>query len=124
MGIKEKSYEIRYLTHMIVFPDEDTLVTQKEFIHDLQFELGNWKHQSPFNNPSIDFADCSKALLSKGEYKFQTPYPPAGFGAKITHWLMIENNPRACGWFGSKDQGSIVGAPLIERPINEKGIIL
>lgn len=106
MGIQEKSYEIRYLTHMIVFPDEDTLVEQKEFIHDLNFELSNWKHLPPFNNPSVDFKECSKKLLKNGEYKFETPYPAGG---NIVHWIMIDKEPRKCGWFGSENKKHIVG---------------
>ena len=101
MGIEEKSPEIRYLTHMIVFPDEDAFIEQKPFVHDLQFELSNWQHLPPFNNPSVDFADCSRELLKKGEYVFTTRYPPGGITAKLTHRLIIEERERKTGWFGT-----------------------
>lgn len=99
MGIVEKSPEIRYLTHMIVFADGDAFVEQKAFIHDLMFELKNWQHLPPFNSPEVDFKECSKRLLSKGEYKFVTPTDKFG---PITHVVRIEEETRPCGWFGNE----------------------
>jgi len=99
VGIIEKSPDIRYLTHMIVFPDGDAFVEQKPFVHDLMFELKNWQHLPPFNGPSVNFSECSKRLLSKGEYKFETPTDKFG---TITHVMRIEDEQRPCGFFGKR----------------------
>jgi hypothetical protein len=42
MGVKNKTYYVRYFTYYINFPkDNDEWVDQVPFIHDLQFELKN-----------------------------------------------------------------------------------
>lgn len=41
MGIKEKSYDVRYFTYYLKFPDGEIWCDQAPFIHDLQFELKN-----------------------------------------------------------------------------------
>lgn len=97
MGIKEKSSEIRYLTHMIVFPDGDTLIEQKQFIHDLQFEGRNWlvsvfHHQ---NNPRIRVEE----LINKGETRCESKYPAGGY---IKHIYTIEEKERPTGWLVNK----------------------
>ena len=98
MGILEKSYEVRYLTHMIVFPDGDALVEQKPFIHELDFELNNWQYLPPFNGPDVNFSDCARSLKQKGEYKFITKTPRYG---DLTHVIQIEDKERQTGWFGT-----------------------
>ena len=102
MSILEKSPEIRYLTHMIVFPDGDALIEQKAFVHDLQFEFKNWRHLPPFNNPSVDFSECSRRLLKNGEYKFETSTDKYG---TLTHVISIDEQERKCGWFGTQKEG-------------------
>lgn len=100
MGIKEKSLEVRYLTHMILFPDGDAFVEQKEFIHDLQFEAGNWEHTLFHHQDNAK--DLVTTLIKKGEVRCESLYPPAGITAKITHVYTIEDKVRATGWFGDK----------------------
>ena len=95
MGIKEKSYEIRYLTHMIVFPDGDAFVEQKQFIHDIQFEASNWLH-SVFHHQD-NAKSLIRDLLKKGECRCHTPY----HGSNLTHVYTIEEKERPTGWFGS-----------------------
>lgn len=96
MGIKEKVFEIRYLTHMMVFPDDDTLIEQLPFLHDIQFEAKNWLH-TVFHHQD-DARSLISDLLKKGEARCETPYPPGGFGAKITHVYIIEDKERQTGW--------------------------
>lgn len=103
MSVVDKSLEVRYLTHMIVFPDEDAFIEQKPFIHDLQFEAGNWQH-TVFHHQD-DKKSLLRDLLSKGECRCQTPYPPGGVSAKLTHVYMIEDRERPTGWFGAKKEG-------------------
>jgi hypothetical protein len=98
MSVKNKTHDVRYLTHMIVFPDDDAFIEQKPFIHDLQFECDNWEHLPPFNTPGVNGKELIKTLLKKGEAKFQTPYP---HGGNLDHVLSIDDHQRVCGWFGS-----------------------
>ena len=100
MSVAEKKPEVRYLTHMIVFPDEDAFIEQKPFVHDLQFEASNWEH-SVFHHQDNP-RDLVSTLIKKGEVKVQSPYPPGGITAKLTHIYMIEDKERPTGWFGSK----------------------
>lgn len=97
MGIKQKAADVRYLTHMIVFPGDDTFIEQLPFVHDLQFEAKNWRHTI------FHHQDGAKGLLnelvSKGECRCETNYPHGGV---LTHVYTIEDKPRPCGWFGSK----------------------
>jgi len=102
MSIESKSAEVRYLTHMIIFPDEDAFIEQKQFVHDLQFEAQNWQH-TLFHHQD-DAKSLLKDLISKGECRCTSPYPPGGISAKITHLYRVEAEPRPCGWFGSKQQ--------------------
>lgn len=99
MGISSKSLEVRYLTHMVVFPDGDAFVEQRPFIHDLQFECNNWlltvfHHQDDARSLLAD-------LVKKGECRCQSPYPPGGITAKVDHVYTIEEKERATGWFGA-----------------------
>ena len=96
-----KPNEVRYLTHLIVFPDEDAFVEQLPFVHDLQFEAANWQHTIFHHND--DAKSLIKALITKGECRCTSPYPPGGITAKITHVYTIEDTVRPCGWFGSKE---------------------
>lgn len=96
----EKEYKVRYLTHMIVFPDDDTFIEQTPFVHDLYFEGANWVH-SIFHhqdNPK----EMVNELRKKGSVRCETKYPPAGPTAKVTHIYSIEDQERKTGWFGSK----------------------
>ena len=104
MSVVEKSLEVRYLTHMIVFPDGDAMVEQKPFIHDLQFEAANWEHTLFHHQDNA--REQLRTLLQKGEVKCESPYPPDGVSAKITHVYIIEDKERPTGWFGAKKEGS------------------
>lgn len=100
MAVKEKVLAVRYLTHMIVFPDEDAFIEQLPFVHDLQFEARNWQHTVFHHND--DAKSLITDLIKKGECRCETPYPPGGITARLTHIYSIEDNQRPCGWFGSK----------------------
>lgn len=100
MGVENKVDEVRYLTHMVVFPDEDAFIEQLPFVHELQFEAGNWTH-TVFHHQE-NAKELIKDLITKGECRCESPYPPGGISAKITHVYRIENNERPCGWFGGK----------------------
>lgn len=96
MGIESKSPEVRYLTHMIIFPDDDAMVEQLPFVHDLQFEATNWQH-TIFHH--FDEAkSLIRDLITKGEARTETRYPPGGVTAKLTHIWRIENDQRITGW--------------------------
>ncbi len=99
MAIKEKSPEVRYLTHMIVFPDQDAFIEQRPFVHDLQFEAKNWLH-TVFHHQD-DARSLLRDLIKKGECRCTTPFPPGGPTARLTHLYLIEDNERPCGWFGT-----------------------
>jgi hypothetical protein len=98
--VENKVPEVRYLTHMIVFPDDDAFIEQLPFVHDLQFESNNWMH-TVFHHQD-DARSLIKDLVTRGECRCKTPYPPGGISAKVDHVYKIENEPRQCGWFGSK----------------------
>lgn len=100
MSIKEKSLEVRYLTHMIVFPDGDAFVEQSQFIHDLQFEGSNWIHTIFHHQDNAK--DLITTLIKRGECRCDSPYPPGGITAKINHIYTIEDKERPTGWFGVK----------------------
>lgn len=102
MSVESKVRAVRYLTHLIVFPDEDAFVEQLPFVHDLQFEAANWQHTVFHHND--DAKSLLRDLLQKGECRSESPYPPGGFGSKIVHVYTIEDKERPCGWFGSKQQ--------------------
>lgn len=107
MSVESKAADIRYLTHMIVFPDEDAFIEQRPFVHDLQFEAQNWQH-TIFHHQD-EAKSLLRDLLSKGECRCQTPYPPGGFGAKLTHVYTIDNQERPTGWFGAtQDKSSLI----------------
>lgn len=95
MSIKSKASEVRYLTHMIVFHDGDAMVEQKPFVHDLQFEAGNWQH-TIFHHQD-DARSLLAELITKGECRCYSTYK----GEKITHVYTIEDKERPCGWFGA-----------------------
>jgi hypothetical protein len=97
--VKEKVSEVRYLTHMIVFPDGDALVEQLPFVHDLYFEAQNWQHTIFHHNDEAK--SLITDLIKKGECRCQTPYPPGGVSAKLDHIYTIENKERPTGWFGA-----------------------
>jgi hypothetical protein len=107
MSVESKVNEVRYLTHMIVFPDEDAFIEQLPFVHDLQFEASNWQH-TVFHHQD-EAKSMISDLLKKGECRCTSPYPPGGISAKLTHIYMIENNQRPTGWFGSKQEGKLNG---------------
>lgn len=110
MGIISKDFDIRYFTHMIIFPDEDCFIEQKPFIHDLQFELANLRHDAMFIALDIPFSEIADELLKKGEFVWETRYPPGGTKARLTHRLIIESKERKCGWQGlpSKNKEGIL----------------
>lgn len=85
--IKEKSYDVRYWTWIIEFPDGDMIVKQTPFIHDLQFELRNtiFKHNS---------SACS-SLLKKGEYSWKDTN-------KVKHTMKVENKVVPTGRFSKR----------------------
>jgi len=98
--IENKVPEVRYLTHTIIFPDDDAFIEQLPFVHDLEFEAQNWA-KTVFHH-----TDNAKELISDliryGEARTQTRYPPAGITAKIVHLYQIENKERQTGWFGTQ----------------------
>jgi hypothetical protein len=100
MSVDAKAEGIRYLTHMIVFPDDDAFIEQMAFVHDLQFEANNWQYTIFHHQDNAK--ELLKDLLSTGECRTDSPYPPGGFGAKLTHVYRIENDSRPCGWFGAQ----------------------
>ena len=95
---------VRYLTHMIVFPDDDVFIEQFPFVHDLYFEGNNWIHTvfHHQDNPKEMVNDLRK----RGEARCQSKYPPAGPTAKIDHIYKIEDKERETGWFGTKKYGA------------------
>lgn len=59
MGIKNKTYDVRYFTYYIIFPDGEEWMEQIPFIHELQFELRNTTFgQDP---------NLARDILNKGE---------------------------------------------------------
>lgn len=99
--IENKSPEIRYLTHMIVFPDDDAFIEQLPFVHDLDFEMANWE-KTIFHHTD-NAKELLKDLLKKGEARTETRYPPGGPTAKVTHVYTIEKSERPVGWFGKNN---------------------
>ena len=87
MAIKDKTDYLRYLAILYEFPDGETFVQQKEFIHSLQFEAKNWVHTvfHDLDNPKA-MADL---LITKGECRTQSNTP---FGA-MTRWYRILDKP-------------------------------
>lgn len=92
--------QVRYLTHMIVFPDDDAFIEQLPFVHDLDFEAANWQH-TIFHHQD-NKRELLKDLLRKGECRCESPYPQGGISAKVTHVYRIDNQERPTGWFGAK----------------------
>lgn len=87
MGIKEKSYDVRYWVWRLEFPDGDLMVKATPFIHDLQFELQNtiFRHNS---------AACS-SILKKGEYSWMD-------SNKVKHTMRVENTMPETGRFRAR----------------------
>lgn len=86
MGVQEKCPDIRYLTYYLFFPSKpgvtDYWIKQIPFIHDIQFEMKNWKGIT---------SEQKRDLLQKGE----------------THWkdrngverrIVIEKTQRETNW--------------------------
>lgn len=88
MGVIEKSYETRYLTYWLIFPSNtlkgDFWVRQIPFIHDLQFEMQNWKGIN--KDPNV-----MNKLLKKGEAHWKDHNG-------VEHRLVIEDKKRPEKW--------------------------
>lgn len=84
MGIKEKTYDVRYFTYYLIFPGEkDYWVDQTPFIHDLQFQLKNTR----WGNDPIKCRD----LLVKGETSWRD-------SNGVTHRVVVESEKRPRRW--------------------------
>jgi hypothetical protein len=84
MGVKLKTYDVRYFTYYLIFPrDKDVWVDQVPFIHDLQFELKN----TGFGKDPAKARD----ILLHGETKWKDHNG-------VTHRVVIEEEKRARKW--------------------------
>ena len=87
MGIKTKTYYTRYLTYYLEFPgdrQDQYWVKQIPFIHDIQFEMRNWKGVNADPKAVRD-------LLRSGETHWRDHNG-------VTHRLCIEEQARPERW--------------------------
>lgn len=89
MGVKDKSFDVRYWTYYLIFPDGTEWVDQMPFIHDMQFEL---------KNSCFDIEPHQKRdLLVKGETHWKDHNG-------VTHRVVIEGTERPRRWGVGKPQ--------------------
>lgn len=98
MGVKSKVFHIRYWTYFLTFPDGETWVDSTPFLHDLQFELQNMKHNPRYSkNMSMSFSTFADKMLRKGECHWKDRNG-------VEHRVKIEDIERARVWGTKRNQ--------------------